>query len=72
MSQAAKLPETVKTRILSFPEYQMGAHRVALVLKDGQVIEDVTVAWGDEIVSVGGVPHRDFPTDEVVDAENRA
>ena len=66
-----RLSETVKTRILSFPEYRAGAHKVALVLKDGRVVEDVIVAWGDEIVSVGGTP-REFAASEVVAVENRA
>ena len=72
MSDVAKLPETVKARILSFPEHKMGVHKVALALKDGRMVEDVMVAWGDEVVTVGGTPDYDFAASDVVDAENRA
>lgn len=67
----ANLPESVKTRILSFPEYRMGAHKVALVFRDGRVVEDVIVAWGGEIVSVGGTTDFDIDPEDVIDAENR-
>jgi len=50
----------------------MGAHRVALIMKDGSVVEDVIVAWGDEVVRIGGVDGCPIDVDEVVDAEDRS
>jgi hypothetical protein len=50
----------------------MGAHQVALVLRDGSVIEDVQVAWGDEVVRVGGRDEFDLPVDAIVDVIDRA
>ena len=68
----ARLPDHVKEKILSFPEHRMGVHRVALVLKDGSLIEDVLVAWGDEVVRVGGVDRCHFEVANVVDVEDRS
>lgn len=49
----------------------MGAHKVALVMKDGSVVDDVIVAWGDDVVRVGGIDGCPIDLEEVVDAENR-
>ncbi len=67
-----RLPITIKEQILSFPEYKMGAHKVALKMRDGSLVEDVIVAWGDEVVSVGGVSDYPIDLDDVVDAANRS
>ncbi len=67
-----RLPTAVKERILSFPEYKMGAHKVALKMRDGSLVEDVIVAWGDEIVSIGGVDGCPIDPDDVVDAGDRS
>ena len=72
MSTERLLPELIKSKILEFPEHRMGAHRVSLVLKDGRVIDDVVVAWGDEIVRVGDNDEMDFRPDDVVDAISSA
>jgi hypothetical protein len=69
---SARLPRRVEERIHSFPENRMGAHRVALIMKDGSVVEDVIVAWGDEVVRIGGVDGCPIDVDEVVDAEDRS
>jgi hypothetical protein len=50
----------------------MGAHRVALVLRDGQIIEDVQVAWGDDVIRIGGRDQFELPIDDIVDVLNRA
>jgi hypothetical protein len=68
---AERLPGTIKTKIVSFGEYKYGASRVALVMSDGTIIEDVIVAWGDEVVRVGGVDVSSFDTSQVVDALDR-
>jgi hypothetical protein len=67
------VPDTVAENVLSFPESSMGAHRVTLVLADGRQVRDVTLAWGHEIVRVGGhdvtsAADLDFAPDSVVDA----
>jgi len=69
---AARIPEVVKEKILGFPEYKMGTHKVALFMKDGTVIEDVIVAWGDEVVRVAGVDGCPFDPREVIDAADRS
>ena len=46
------LPKVAQERIHSFPEYSYGAHKVALIMKDESVIEDVIVTWGVEVVRV--------------------
>ena len=67
-----RLPTAVKERILTFGEYKMGAYKVALVMKDGSVIEDVIVAWGDDVVRIAGVDGCPINVDDVVDAEDRS
>ena len=54
VSPSDHLPGTVKTKIISFGEHSHGAYKVALVMSDGTIVEDVVVAWGDEVVSVAG------------------
>jgi hypothetical protein len=68
---AARLPVPIKERILAFPEYRMGSHRVALVMKDGSVVNDVIVAWGDEVIRVGRVEGCPINVADVADALNR-
>ena len=69
---SARLHAEISELIASFPEYSMGAHRVALVMKDGSVIEDVIVAWSNEVVRVGAVEGCPLNVDEVVDAWDRS
>jgi hypothetical protein len=69
---AARLPTAVKEQILTFPEYRMGTHKVALFMKDGSVVDNVIVAWSDEVVRVGGVDGCPINVDEVVGAEDRS
>ena len=72
MSTSDHLPETVTTKIISFGEHSYGAHKVALVMSDGAIIDDVIVAWGDEVVRVAGVDVTSFDTSQVVDAIDRS
>jgi hypothetical protein len=64
------LDAEISELIASFPEYSMGAHRVALVMKDGSVVEDVIVPGNDEVVRVAGVDGCPLNVDEVVDARD--
>lgn len=72
MSPSNHLPGTVKARIISFGEHSYGAYKVALIMSDGTIIEDVIVAWGDEVVRVAGVDVTSFDTSRVVDALDRS
>ena len=64
-----RLAPELKTKIIGFGEYKMGAYKVDLVLRDGRIVKDVIVAWGDEVVRVGGHDDvSDFHVTEVVDA----
>ncbi len=69
---AERLPDPVQERIVSFPEYTMGAHKVALDLRDGSVVEGVLVAWGEEVARVGGETDWQFDVADVIDAHDRS
>jgi hypothetical protein len=69
---AAQLPEHVADIILGFPEYRMGAHKVAVELRDGTIVDDVLVAWGGEVIRVGGVDGCSFDPSAVVNAYDRS
>jgi hypothetical protein len=71
VTSSTKLPPVVKSKILSFGEDSYGASKVALVMADGSIVEDVIVAWGDEVVRVAGVDVASFDTEHVVNAINR-
>jgi hypothetical protein len=47
------LPERLAARAAHFPESSMGATKVMLELANGEVVADVVVAWGREIVRIG-------------------
>lgn len=64
-----RLAPHLKTKIIGFGEYKMGAYKVDLVLRDGRIIKDVVVAWGDEVVRIGAQDDvSGFPVGDVVDA----
>ncbi len=67
MSAQRLLPESIREKLVRLPEYRMGAHKIAVRLKDGTIVEDVIIAWQQEIVSVGGSPDIPFAPDDVVD-----
>jgi len=68
----APLSDAVTELILGFPEYKMGTHKVALKLRDGTIVENVLVAWGNEVIRVDGVDGCPFDPKEVVDAYDRS
>lgn len=72
MTTQRLLPEAVCEKLSRFPEYRMGAHKVAVRLRDGRVIEDVVVAWEKEIIRVGDSADIPFSTDDVVDVMDRS
>jgi hypothetical protein len=60
------LPDEIKERVLGFPEWRMGAHRVAVTLRDGSKVRGVLVAWGTEVVRVDGAAEIPFDANDVV------
>ena len=66
------LPEVLRDQVVEFPECSYGANRVTLLLADGRLVEDVILAWGRQIVKVGGKPvasaeDLSFSTSDAVD-----
>ena len=72
MNNKLVLRESIREKVASFPEHRMGAHKVAVLLADGRVFEDVIVAWEQEVISAGGKTEIPFTTDEIVDVFDRS
>lgn len=72
MNAQKVLPEAIREKLATLPEYRMGAHKVAVRLKDGRVVEDVIVAWEKEIISVGGNAEIPFVPEEIIDVMDRS
>jgi hypothetical protein len=47
-------PTAVHDKIAALPETSDGANRVTLAVKSGRTIHEVAVAWGKDVVRVGG------------------
>jgi hypothetical protein len=66
------LPAQLADKAASFPESSHGTNRVTLVLADGRQVHEVFLAWGREIVRIGGkaISHTDdlgFRITDIVD-----
>jgi len=48
-----RIPKILQDKASEMLEISYGATRVVLILKDGNKIEDVILAWGAEIVRIG-------------------
>jgi hypothetical protein len=61
-------------KIVSFREFRMGVHRVAVVLRDGSTVHDVFVS-GNQLVGVGstgsGLGPITFSAADIVDVEDQ-
>jgi hypothetical protein len=55
-----ELHKSLAEKAAGFPEGSYGACRCTLVLGNGQQIPHVVLAWGSEIVSIGGKPIAAF------------
>lgn len=71
-----KLSRELTIKIFQMPEYQMGAHLVTLVLRDGRKIKNVVISPCDEIWGVGSEEKMDeaalgFRIADIVDAERQ-
>lgn len=64
-----ELPEFLRDKAVSAPEISYGAARVTVILKNGQRIPDVIVAWGHEIVKCAGKSEIPFTEDDIADIE---
>lgn len=64
-----EIPEFLQDKAASAPEVSYGASRVTVVLKNGQRIHDVILAWGREIVKCGGKDEIPFTQDDILDIE---
>ena len=72
MSEPLLIPERLRAKVQTFGEVSMGANRVALVLRSGAVIDDVILAWGEEVVRIGGADPAKVPMDDVIDVIDRS
>ncbi len=48
------IPEHLAAKTRAIPESSYGAQQVAFILSDGRRISGVVLAWGSEIVRIGG------------------
>lgn len=69
---AEGLPDAVREKIQSFPEYRMGVHRVDLVMRDGSLVKGVHVGAGGVVVRIEGKLERPLSEEEVMDALDRS
>lgn len=67
---AVYLSETLKERVLTFPETSYGANTVTVTLSTGAVFSGVKVAWGYEVVRVDGYAEIPFAGQDVVAVED--
>ena len=49
-----RLTDSLAEKAAGFPETSNGVTIVSLILADGRRIQNVTLAWGSEIIRVGG------------------
>ena len=49
-----RLPNSLAEKAAQFPEISYGACRATLVLASGELVKDVVLAWGSEIVEAEG------------------
>jgi len=56
MAAQMNIPKKLADIAATFPESSYGACRVTLVLENQKKIENVTLAWGKEIVKIGNAP----------------
>ena len=64
-----ELPKSLQDKAASARETSYGAARVTVILKNGQRIPDVIVAWGREIVKCGGRDEIPFTSNDILDIE---
>lgn len=65
-----RLPQELKEKVLEMPEYRQGVNKIRVRLKNGEIISDVYVAWGEEIIKVGDTTEIPFREADIDDVEN--
>jgi hypothetical protein len=63
---SAFLPEAIAEQVATFPEWRMGVQRIQVTLADGRTFSTVDIAWGREIVRVGGYDCVPFEAEDVI------
>lgn len=64
-----EISKLLQGKAVSAPEISYGAVRVTVILKNGQRIPDVIVAWGHEIVKCAGKSEIPFTEDQIANIE---
>ena len=62
-----EIPKFLQDKVANAPEFSYGAARVTVILKNGQRIPDVIVAWGREIVKCAGKDEIPFTQNDISD-----
>jgi len=70
MPKAVLLPKSLQEKVASYPEYKMGVHRLSVVLRNGDLIRNVHIAWNEQVVLIEGQSDIPFSTEEIVDVVN--
>ncbi len=65
-----RLPQDLGEAVSCFPETHMGAQTIRVTLTDGRTFDNVTVAWGHEIIRVAGFEKLPFDAEDVVAVED--
>lgn len=60
------IPKHLEDEVAQMPEYSHGVTRIRVTLRDGQVFNDVYVAWGTEIVKVGTSEEIPFDASKIL------
>ena len=63
------LPETMTSKIKSFPETMPDGHVVNVVLRDGRKVSDVFIFRGQEILGIYNVEKPSFEVGDIADLE---
>ncbi len=67
-----KLPNKLANKAIQFPESSYGATKVILILKNNRKINNVILAWGEEIIkinskSINKIDNLDFKEEDIID-----
>lgn len=71
MENANQIPERFVDQISQMPEASYGATRIEVTLEDGRVCRNVVVAWGSEVVRVGGSSTIPFDPERIISVRHQ-
>ena len=74
MALSMELPKPLAEIAAEFPETSYGVCKATLILRCGRKVSDVTLAWGREIIKIGGKPieeieNIDFVAIDIVEVQ---